>query len=287
MDYISYMSDYLAVRLLALAQVAERRFEACLLSCPESDGVIRVLEPEAFTILLENRITSLLFSMTSLSAYLSYYAAETARKLGDAEAGTSLKDFLERHGLLSKLKDFPNRLKRRHELIIEENGERPLSLFLGLTSLTLEEKVIYFPLIRTRKLVSWKDGYMKKLSRLMALAAELRSPGLELSPEIKTIGSTEELQTVFLHHDLPPELTLGQSAADRCAVEAYAEGHFFWELLHCYPARAVPEVIQYLHRMDQSDHHFITVTRAFEVDESGAPVSGNRRKIVIEIGIEK
>lgn len=287
METLSWMSDYFPVRLLALAQAAERRFEETLLSCPRRGEVIQVLDREVFTPLLENRMTSLLFSLAALDAYLSYYAHQTD-KLIAAGTETSLQEYLARDHLLSFFQNLPNRLRRRHELILEENGRQTVAWFLSRAPLELEMKLLYFPVLRAQKMVNWEDGYMKKLSRILGLAAELTSPALALAPELRPVTCREELEEVFLRHDLPPGVTPGRSAGGEYVVEPYTEGHFLWELLHCYPTRTVQEVIQYIHRLDNSENHFLTVMRAVALtDGEGRPLTEPAKKYVMEIMLEQ
>ena len=288
METVSWMTDYLPVHMLAMAQQAELRFGDCLMSCPQtSDGTIRIDDPVIFTRLLECRITSLLLSMAALESYLGYYAWETAQNIERDHPGISFHDYLEQKKLPEAIKSLPNRVKRRHEQIVEEYGAKPIARFLTVARLALEEKFMYWPLIRTGKLINYKDGYVKKVMRNMALRDELLQPNIANAPELRKIKTVSEIKDVFLRHDLPASLTPGPSCAEEYVVETYAEHHFFWELLHIYPARMVPEAVQYLHMLDDSENHFIAALRAAElVDGEGNLVVEPMKKFIIEVNLE-
>ena len=57
MERVSYMTDFLAVRLLFLAQRAEKGFEDCLMSCPRDGDRLVIDDREVFTRLLDERLT--------------------------------------------------------------------------------------------------------------------------------------------------------------------------------------------------------------------------------------
>lgn len=289
MDSVSWMMDYLPVRMLALAQRAERGFADCLNACEHTDeGVIKIDDPEVFTRLLELRITSVVLGVAAFEAYLGYYAYQTAGKIEEQDPKITLAEYLEKHDLEEILKRQPNRLKRRHEVLMEENGRKPVARFLTSARISLEEKIIYWTLIRTRKMISYKDGYVKKLLRLVSIRDELLHPDLAYVEAKGSVGSSDELGDVFLHHRVPGDLTPGKSFSAEYVRETYGEGHFMWELLHIYPAREVQEAIQYLHRLDGSDQHFISISRAAElVDSSGKPVFEPLKKYTIEVSLEE
>jgi len=275
MDKVTWMYDYLPVHMLVMAQKAECRFGECLMDCPRSDqGEIQVDSTDALEKLVEVRIESLLLSLAALESYLGYYAYKTLEMKEPEYADKSLYEYMEETKMSEMLKGQPNKVKRRHEIIMEENGKKPVSAFLTTAKLTLEEKMMYWPYMRSGKLISYKDGYIKKILRLLNLREELVQPNLEMPPEKGTVSSKEEIKEITLAHELPGSLTPGKSAAEQYGVEYYNEYHFFWELLHCYPARSVQEFIQYLHRMDKSDQHFASVICPVElVDEGGEPLT--------------
>lgn len=288
MDKVSFMTDYLPVHMLAMAQEEERRFADCLMSCPRSnDGVIRIDEAEVFTRLIEFRIKAILLSLASLESYLGYLAARTARSIEEREPGITLRGCLDAHHLHDVLKTLPNRAKRRHELILEENGDRPVTNFLTSAPLALDEKLMYWTLIRCGKMINFKDGYIKKAMRIISLRGEILHPDLRDAEDSGKISRAEQVAEVFLHHRLPDRLTPGKSCADRYIIEWYGEHHFFWELLHVYPDRMVQEVIQYLHMLDESENHFIVALRAAELlDWSGEPVTEPVKQYVIEVNLD-
>ncbi len=288
MKEVSWMTDYLPAHLLGMAQQAERRFGDCLMSCPKTgDGTIEIDDPEVFTRLLEARITSLLLAVAALQAFLGFYAYETAKKIEEQLPGVTLHDYLEKKRLFDLVKNLPNRLKKRHETIMEEHGPRPLYRFLTAVPLSLEDKLLYWPMIRAGKTLNYKDGYVKKLTRVIAIRDELTSPDLANAPELRRAAAIADISRVFLHHDLPARLTPGKSCSADYVVEAYTEHNFFWELLHIYPDRAAQEAIQYLLWLDQSENHFIVAQTAAElVDASGAPITEAVKKYVIEVRLE-
>jgi len=288
MDFVSWTIDYFPALMLAMAQRAEQRFAECLMSCPKTDdNVIRIDDPEIFTRLLEARIDSLLLSLSALESFLAFYAARTAARIEAEDPGISLLEYMDKNKITDVIKHQASRVKRRHELIVEENGDKPASRFLNKVKLTLEEKLFYWPLMRTYTMVSYKDGYMKKLSRLMQLRDELMHPDLGIAYELKKASSVAELKKAFLHIELPEGLTPGVSCSDEYVIEPYNEEHFLWELLHVYPARTVQEVIQYIYRMDNTGNHFIVAQKIAElVDASGAPVTETVKRHVIEVDLE-
>lgn len=282
------MTDYLPAHMLAMAQQAERRFGDGLMSCPRTeDGTIRIDDPEVFTRLLEARIASLLLALAALEAFLGFYAFETAKKIEEQDPGVTLHDYMEKKHLFDQVKNLPNRVKKRNEAIMEEHGGKPLFRFLTAASISLEEKLLYWPLIRAEKLINFKDGYVKKLTRVIAIRDELVHPDLANAPELRRAQSVAAVSRVFLHHELPARLTPGRSCSAEYVVETYAENHFFWELLHIYPDRAAQEAIQYLLWLDQSENHFMVAQTVAElVDASGAPVTEPAKKYVIEVRLE-
>jgi len=282
------MTDYLPAHILGLAQLSERRFGDCLMSCPHTeDGVIKIDDPDIFTRLIEARITSLLLAMAALESFLGYYAFETAGKIEQDHPGITLHDYMEKKGLFDLVKNLPNRIKKRHEAIMEDYGGKPLPRFLAAAPLSLEEKLIYWPLIRAGKTINFKDGYVKKLTRVIAIRDELLHPDLATAPEIRRAATIADINRVFLHNDLPESLTPGRSCSAEYVVETYAENHFFWELLHIYPDRAAQEAIQYLLWLDQSENHFIVAQTAAELtDASGTPLTEPVKKFVIEVMLE-
>jgi hypothetical protein len=261
------MVDFFPVRLLFLAQRAERRFEEMLMACPREGDRIRIDDREVFTRLLDERLSSLYLSLAALEAYLGYLASTTSAQLAAECGDMTLKQFLEDRGLEDVLKTFPNRLKRRHQLLIEEFGDKPLRVFLGGVSLSLEDKFIYWTLLRTGAMVSFKDGYVKKFLRIKSLAEEILTLNLEIAPELGTARTSREVNRVFLRHELPEGITPGKSASGLFVTESYAEGHLLWEVLHCYPARMVQEIVQYLHKIDGSENHFIIAVQAAATGE--------------------
>lgn len=287
MESISWMSDYLPVHMLAMGRAAELRFEECLLSCPKTgDGVIRIDDPRVFTTLLENRISSILLSLAAFESYLSYHAGETAKRIEADSPGITLNEFMEKNNFSDFIREMPNRTKRRHELIVEENGDKPVKRFLTVAGLALEDKMLYWLLIRSGKMISHKEGYIKKLLGIVGLRDELLHPNLEIAPELRKISDVRQIHDVFLHHDLPAVLTPGKSCSDEYVVEHYNQGHFLWEVLHCYPPRVVCEVIQYIHTLDGSENHFISAIRLAEmVDPEGRPITEPTKKYTIEVNL--
>lgn len=288
METVSWMTDYLAVHMLAMAQRAERRFEDCLMSCPREGDLIRIDDREVFTRLLDERVTSLVLSMASLNAYLAYSGYEVSKSLDKKHPGITLQEFLEQNHYTDYFKHIPNRSKRRHEAIMEEYGNKELSFFLNRASLSLEDMVLYFALIRSGKFISYKEGYLKKFMWVKSIHDELLNPNPQIAPQNHTISTREEFEKVFLYHDLPSQLTPGKSSSDEYAVEYYNENHFFWELLHCYPTRMVQETIQYLHTLDNTDNHFISVIQAAEkLDSKGNPVTEPVKQYTIHVNLEE
>jgi|GEM_PF-4614827 len=288
MKTVSSMSDFLAVHMLAMAQRAERRFEDCLMSCPREGDLIKIDDREVFTRLLEERTTSLLLSMASLDAYLSYLGYEASKKLNEKYPGITFQEFLEQNHYSDYFKHIPNRSKRRHEAILEEYGNKELSFFLNRSDIDLTDKILYFALVRSGKFISYKEGYLKKFMWVKSIHAELLSPNPEIAPEVHKIGSREEMNEVFLYHDLPEGLTPGKSCADEYTLEYYNENHFFWELLHCYPTRMIQEVVQYLHTLDNTENHYISVIQAVEKkDPSGNPLTEPVKQYDIRINLEE
>lgn len=264
MDRVSYMTDFISVRLIGLAQAAEKNFELCLMSAPIEGDTIRIDDRGLLTRLLDQRMTSLLLSLAALENHLSLWAQDAAER----NPGLTFDQALEVENKIDQLKSQPGRLRRRLDLYREEFGSKPLRGFLVSPRLTLEEKLIYFPLLRTGRLPSLKDGHMKKLVRLLVLRDDLLNPDLLVAPELSRLGE-DGLAGTLLAHDLPAGLTPGKSASDRFITEPYEEGHFLWELLHVYPARTVQEIIQFLANLDGSDYHFISVVCAEEHGEGG------------------
>jgi hypothetical protein len=287
MKEVTWMTDYLPVHMLAMAQRAERRFADCLMSCPKTeDGVIDIDDPEIFTRLIEERITSTFLTLAALESYLGYYAAQTAKTIEDQDPGVALEEHLEKHGLLEIIKYMPSRDKRRHEFIMEENGKKPVTRFLTAARLTLEDKLNYWPLLRTGSMIDFRDGYIKKMKRVINLRDELLQQDFNIAPSVKRISTAAEMKHVTLHHDAPEGLTPGRSFSDEYVEESYQEGHFFWELLHVYPARAVQEFIMYLHGLDGSDNHFIAALCAAElVDSDGNPITEPAKRFAVEFNL--
>ncbi|MFO8056519.1 MAG: hypothetical protein R6V10_04410 [bacterium] len=287
METVSCMTDYLPVHMLFMAQRSERRFEDCLMSCPREGDLIKIDDREVFTRLLEERTTSLLLSMASLQSYLSYLGYEASKKLMEKYQGVTLQEFLEQNHYSDYFKHIPNRSKRRHETIMDEYGGRELSFFLNRSNLSLEDKVLYFSLIRSGKFISYKEGYLKKLMWVKSIHDELLSPSPEIAPQTRKLSGREELSKVFLRHELPEKLTPGRSSSDEYTIESYNENHFFWELLHCYPTRTVQEAVQYLHTLDNTENHFISVMQAAEeVDASGRPVTEPAKRYRLSVQLE-
>lgn len=289
MKEVTFMADYFAVHMLAMAQKSECRFGECLMSCERTDdGVIKVEDRDVFERLLEHRIDSLLLSLAALEAYLGYYASRAAEKIELESPGVKVQDYFEKLDLLEMFKDQPNRVKRRHEIILEENRTKPMSFFLSAARLTIEEKIFYWPMIRTGQLISFKDGYVKKMIRVLNLREDLVVPATPAFYDMRKVGGRDEIADVFLRHEVPAGLTPGKSCSDEFATDDYGEEHFLWELLHYYPARTVREFIQYLHRLDLSDNHFITVMRqALVVNDKGDPLTEPEPRYRIEFNLEE
>lgn len=287
MEAVSWMSDYFPVTLLSLAQREERRFEERLLECPREDATIKVLDREHLSRLLQHRMTSILLSLAALEAYLGYYANQAAGRIEAENPGVKLGQFLEQQKLTEFFKELPNRWKRRHQLILEEYGEKPLSQFLARSSLALEEKLLYWPAINTGKFISFKNAYLKKALRINGLREDLLHYNLETASELIPVKDRREMEKALLHHELPERLTPGRSCAAEMVVEAYDEHNFVWELLHCYPTRMVQEMVQYLHSLDESDNHFITAIAAIEIsDENGKPITEPMKKYQLVLNLE-
>jgi hypothetical protein len=281
METVSWMTDYLTVRMLGLALAAERRFEDCLIACPRRGDTIVLDDPAVFARLVDLRLNSLVLSLAALESYLAAYAASAGEAIAAEDPKATLNAVFETKKLREQVQGQPNRLRRRFEYFQELFGDKPIRRFLSAGELTLEEKLLFWPLVRTGRLLSLKDGHMKKLVRIISLHDELLTPDFANAPELGRARTREELTEVFLHHPVPPSLTLGLSLSDRYVVETYAEGHFIWELLHVYPARAVKEAIQLLHQLDGTVPHFLTVAYAVEV-ETGRPAK--EYKIEVNLG---
>jgi len=288
MESVSWMSDYFPVTLLSLAQQEERRFEECLLECPREDDAIKVLDRKHLGRLLQHRTTSVLLGLAALEAYLGYYANQAAGKIEAENPGVKLGQFLEQQKLTEFFKELPNRWKRRHQLILEEYGEKPLSQFLTRSSLHLEEKLLYWPAINTGKFISFKNAYLKKALRINGLREDLLHYNLETASELIPVKDRREMEKALLYYELPERLTPGRSCADEMVVEAYDEHNFIWELLHCYPARMVQEMIQYLHSLDESENHFITAIAAIEISgENGKPLTEPMKQYQLVLNLEE
>ncbi len=288
MKSVSWMKDYFPARMLGLAMIEECRFGECLMDCPRDGDVIRIDSPDDLKRLVDTRVTSLLLSMAALEAYLGYYAYRASERLGDKTSEPTFSEYLEQKELNPVFKEQPNKIKRRHQYLVEVHGDKPVTRFLNSAGLTLEEKIFYYPLMRAGKPVSTKDGNVKKVLRLFGLHEELRQLDLAYPPEEGKVGSVSETKEISLSFDLPDAINIGKTASDEYVVEDYGENHFVWELLHCYPPRAVAEFSQYLHTLDNSDHHFMSVLTPVElVDENGRPVTEEIKKYRIEINLEK
>ncbi len=285
MESLSWMKDWLPVHLLSMAQVSECRFQDLLMSCPKrGDGVIDIEDAGVFTRLVEERAASILISMAALESYLGFYAYETSKRLEEREPGLTLKEYMEAHRLTEYIKYLPNKTKRRHEYLMNEYGDRPLQYFLTAAPLELYDKLMYWPMIRCLKHIDFREGYMKKLMRIISIRDEILHPDLASPPGEGGAGTREEIASVFLHHDLPAGLSPGKSCSDEYVREPYNEGHFFWEMLHCYPARAVQEAVEYIHLLDKSENHFISAVRpALMVDGGGNPVKEEEKVYTVEV----
>jgi hypothetical protein len=170
---------------------------------------------------------------------------------------------------------------------MEEHGRQTLTHFLCASRLELEDKLTYWPLLRSGRMVSTKDGYVKKLLRLTALREDLVAPVAASTHDLRSAATDAELTAVLLHHQLPATITPGRGRSDQAAAEPYREGHFFWELLHCYPTREVQQAIQYLHQMDHTQQHYASVIRAaVAVDERGEPLTETARRLAPAVAVE-
>ncbi len=284
MKEITWMTDYLPVRLLAMAQKSERAFEERLMKCPREGQVIKIDDRDDFTQLLERRVDSVLLSTAAFEAYLGYYAHQTAMMVPPEETMLTLEEYMEQKALKEFFRDQPTRIKRRHELLLEENGDRPLLKFLDTLPMDIYQKLVYLPLIRAGKLIDYKDGNLKKIIKILSLRDEILNPGLTSVYKKKAISDSSEVTGVFLHHPVPGNLTPGKSLSDSYVVEPYGEEHFYWELLHVYPDRAVQDAIQYLHQLDGSENHFIVATCMAElVDEKGECITEPKKKYIIDL----
>jgi len=281
MESVSWTADYLCAHMLFMAQREECRFGDHLMSCPKTeDGLIQIDDPDDFTVLLEARIASVLLSTAALEAYLGYYGRQAAKKIEQEDPRISLATYLKKHKLDEIMKRQPARTKRKHELVMDLNGDRPVKRFLSTdVGLGLEDKIMYFSLVRTKKMIGYKDGHVKKMTKIINLRNELLHPDVENAPSAGKLAGLEDLAGVFLHHPIPESLTLGVSASEEYVSEPYQEEHFMWELLHVYPPTATQEFIQYLHKMDDSPHHFISVQSPVQlVDAEGRPVTEPMKK---------
>ena len=284
MKEVTWMTDYLPVMMLSVAQKAERRFEEILMSCPKEGSTIKVDDPKAFAALLENRVTSLIMSMMSLEAYLGYYAYQTSKIIEKEDPRVTFLDYVTKHDLKEFLDRQPVKIRRRYEEIAGQWKDKPISKFLNDGQISCEEKILLYPLIRAKQVVDYKDGYIMKVTRLLALKSEIATPSFNVMPDLKNVKTLEEIHNVFLHHKLVDTVTPGVSSSDEYVVDPYLEGHFMWELIHIYPARAVQEFVQYVHKMDQSENHFIMATSIMElVDEKGDCLTETSKKYVIEL----
>ncbi len=286
MKEVTWMTDYLPVLMLGVAQKAERRFEEILMACPKDGGTIKVDDPKDFAELLESRVTSLMMSMAALEAYLGYYAYQTAKIIEKEDPKINLLEYVNEHILNEFLDRQPLKIKRRYDQFAMQWNDKSIIDFLNDGQISCEEKILLYPLIRAKQVVDYKDGYILKITRLLALKNEIATPSFTVLPELKKVKTIEEIHNVFLHHKLVDPITPGTSSSDEYVVDPYLEGHFMWELLHIYPARAVQEFVQYLHKMDQSENHFIMARSIVElVDEKGDCLTETSKKYVLELNI--
>jgi hypothetical protein len=284
MKEVTWMTDYLPVMMLGVAQKAERRFEEILMSCPKDGGTILVDDPKDFTNLLESRVTSLMMSMASLEAYLGYYAYQASKMIEKEDPKITLLEYVNKHHLNEFLDRQPLKIKRRYDQFAMQWNDKSIIAFLNDGQISCEEKILLYPLIRAKQVVDYKDGYIMKVVRLLALKEEILTPSFSVLPELKKVETIEEIHNVFLHHDLVGSVTPGVSSSDEYVVDPYLEGHFMWELVHLYPARAVQEFVQYLHKMDQSENHFIMAMSIVElVDEKGDCLTETLKRYSIEL----